>query len=226
MTYLEHCRYRSVDGVVMACVDFTADEVQELLLSDIPAVTIDHICDGRISVVSNNIQGMEDLVTYIYKKGHRKIAYVGTLLATESITDRYFGYQKALLELGLEQKKEWVLDDRHIETGKIDTVNMLQLPKDMPTAFVCNCDLTASFLIKKLRENGYRVPEDISVVGFDNYLYPGLSDIRITTYEVDMGEMARRAIHNMIKKITSDNFKGGVTVVEGRLVLKDSVSHV
>ena len=48
----------------------------------------------------------------------------------------------------------------------------------------------------------------------------------IPTYEVDMGEMARRAIHNMIKKITSDNFKGGVTVVEGRLVLKDSVSHV
>ena len=226
MTYLEHCRYRGVDGVVMACVDFTAEEVQELLLSDIPVVTIDHICDGRISVVSNNIQGMEELVTYIYKKGHRKIAYVGTLLATESITDRYFGYQKALLELGLEQKKEWVLDDRHIETGKIDTVNMLQLPKDMPTAFVCNCDLTASLLIKKLRENGYRVPEDISVVGFDNYLYPGLSDIRITTYEVDMGEMARRAIHNMIKKITSDNFKGGVTVVEGRLVLKDSVSHV
>lgn len=103
---------------------------------------------------------------------------------------------------------------------------MLQLPKDMPTAFVCNCDLTASFLIKKLRENGYRVPEDISVVGFDNYLYPGLSDIHITTYEVDMGEMARRAIHNMIKKITSDNYKSGVTVVEGRLVLKDSVSHV
>ena len=39
-------------------------------------VTIDHICDGRISVVSNNIQGMEELVTYIYKKGHRKIAYI------------------------------------------------------------------------------------------------------------------------------------------------------
>ena len=126
----------------------------------------------------------------------------------------------------LEQKREWVLDDRHIETGKIDTVNMLQIPKNMLTVFVRNCDLTASLLIKKLRENGYRVPEDISVVGFDNYLYPGLSDIRITTYEVDMGEMARRALHNMIKKITSDNYKSGVTVVEGRLVLKDSVSHV
>ena len=127
---------------------------------------------------------------YLYRMGHRKIAYVGTLLATEGITDRYFGYQKALLELGLEQKKEWVLDDRHIETGKIDTVNMLQIPKDMPTAFVCNCDLTASFLIKKLKDNGYRVPEDIPVVGFDNYLHPGLSDIQITTHEVDLKEMA------------------------------------
>ena len=187
---------------------------------------LQHLNTEADSVISNSYYGTYELTYYLYRMGHRKIAYVRTLLATESITDRYFGYQKALLELGLEQKKEWVLDDRHIETGKIDTVNMLQLPKDMPTAFVCNCDLTASFLIKKLRENGYRVPEDISVVGFDNYLYPGLSDIRITTYEVDMGEMARRAIHNMIKKITSDNFKGGVTVVEGRLVLKDSVSHV
>ena len=219
---------RKVDGIIV--IGKMMDDYLQHLNTEagIPVIYLDYY-NGREasdSVISNSYYGTYELTYYLYRMGHRKIAYVGTLLATESITDRYFGYQKALLELGLEQKKEWVLDDRHIETGKIDTVNMLQLPKDMPTAFVCNCDLTASFLIKKLRENGYRVPEDISVVGFDNYLYPGLSDIRITTYEVDMGEMARRAIHNMIKKITSDNFKGGVTVVEGRLVLKDSVSHV
>ena len=219
---------RKVDGIIV--IGKMMDDYLQHLNTEagIPVIYLDYY-NGREasdSVISNSYYGTYELTYYLYRMGHRKIAYVGTLLATESITDRYFGYQKALLELGLEQKKEWVLDDRHIETGKIDTVNMLQLPKDMPTAFVCNCDLTASLLIKKLKENGYRVPEDISVVGFDNYLYPGLSDIRITTYEVDMGEMARRAIHNMIKKITSDNFKGGVTVVEGRLVLKDSVSHV
>ena len=219
---------RKVDGIIV--IGKMLDAYLQHLNAEagIPVIYLDYY-NGREasdSVISNSYYGTYELTYYLYRMGHRKIAYVGTLLATESITDRYFGYQKALLELGLEQKKEWVLEDRHIETGKIDTVNMLQLPKDMPTAFVCNCDLTASFLIRKLKDNGYRVPEDISVVGFDNYLYPGLSDIRITTYEVDMGEMARRAIHNMIKKITSDNFKGGVTVVEGRLVLKDSVSHV
>ena len=102
MTYLEHCRYRGVDGVVMACVDFTAEEVQELLLSDIPVVTIDHICDGRISVVSNNIQGMEELVTYIYKKGHRKIAYIHG--DDTSVTKNRLGsFYRTLQRLGIEE---------------------------------------------------------------------------------------------------------------------------
>ena len=52
-----------MDGVVIACVDFYADEVQELIRSEIPVVTIDHVFDGNIAVVSNNSQGMEELVT-------------------------------------------------------------------------------------------------------------------------------------------------------------------
>jgi len=95
----------------------------------------------------------------------------------------------------------------------------------MPTAFVCNCDLAASQLIKKLKENGYRVPEDISVVGFDNYLYPGLCDVEITTYEVDMKEMARKSINNLLRKISGEYYKQGVTIVEGHIVLKDSVNR-
>ena len=219
---------RKVDGIIV--IGKMMDAYLQHLNTEagIPVIYLDYY-NGREasdSVISNSYYGTYELTYYLYRMGHRKIAYVGTLLAMESITDRYFGYQKALLELGLEQKKGWVLDDRHIETGEIDTVNMLQIPKDMPTAFVCNCDLTASFLIKKLKDNGYRVPEDISVVGFDNYLYPGLSDIQITTYEVDLEEMARRAIHNMISKISNENYKPGIHIVEGHMVLKESVAQI
>lgn len=219
---------RKVDGIIVIGKMMDAYLQQLNTEAGIPVIYLDYY-NGREasdSVISNSYYGTYELTYYLYRMGHRKIAYVGTLLATESITDRYFGYQKALLELGLEQKKEWVLDDRHIETGEIDTVNMLQIPKDMPTAFVCNCDQTASFLIKKLKDNGYRVPEDISVVGFDNYLYPGLSDIQITTYEVDLEEMARRAIHNMISKISNENYKPGIHIVEGHMVLKESVAQI
>lgn len=74
--YYEHCRYRGVDGVVIACINFFTEEIRRLVQSEIPIVTIDHVFDGRIAIVSNNIQGMEDLVSYILKKGHRKIAYI------------------------------------------------------------------------------------------------------------------------------------------------------
>lgn len=219
---------RKVDGIIVIGKMMDAYLQHMNTEAGIPVIYLDYY-NGREasdSVISNSYYGTYELTYYLYRMGHRKIAYVGTLLAMESITDRYFGYQKALLELGLEQKKGWVLDDRHIETGEIDTVNMLQIPKDMPTAFVCNCDLTASFLIKKLKDNGYRVPEDISVVGFDNYLYPGLSDIQITTYEVDLKEMAKKAVYNMISKISNENYKSGIHIVEGHMVLKESVAQI
>ena len=219
---------RKVDGIIVIGKMMDAYLQHMNTEAGIPVIYLDYY-NGREasdSVISNSYYGTYELTYYLYRMGHRKIAYVGTLLAMESITDRYFGYQKALLELGLEQKKGWVLDDRHIETGEIDTVNMLQIPKDMPTAFVCNCDLTASFLIKKLKDNGYRVPEDISVVGFDNYLYPGLSDIQITTYEVDLKEMAKKAVYNMISKIRNENYKPGIHIVEGHMVLKESVAQI
>ena len=73
LSYYEHCRYRGVDGVVIACINFFTEEVQRLVQSEIPVVTIDHVFDGRIAVVSNNIQGMEELVSYILERDTERL---------------------------------------------------------------------------------------------------------------------------------------------------------
>lgn len=181
---------------------------------------------GCDAVISNGFYGAYVLTNYLYHMGHRKIAYVGTLLSTKSITDRYFGYSKSLLEHGIAQREDYIIPDRDLGSGMIDEDNLLKLPEDMPSAFVCNSDLTASFLIRKLERNGYRVPDDISVVGFDNFLYPGLCNVGITTYEVDMKEMARRVIHNITRKIENPHYKPGVFIVDGSLVCRESVRRV
>lgn len=194
----------------------------------LPLIYLD-FCDEKAdtdAVVSDSYYGAYRLTNYLFDMGHRRIAYVGTLLATGSITDRYFGYVKSLLEHGLSVREDWVIDDREKETGEIDVERLIQLPEEMPTAFICNCDLTASYLIRKLRDAGYRVPEDISVAGYDNYLFPGLCDVAITTYEVDMKEMARRAIQTLTKKINGENYRQGICIVEGHMVIKDSVCRV
>lgn len=215
---------QKVDGLIVIG-RMNGEYLSALESSRVPTVYLDFYdekkeCDA---VISDSYYGMYRMVNYLFDMGHERIAYVGTLLSTGSITDRYFGYAKSLMEHGQKVREDWVIDDRRIETGKIDRENLLQLPADMPTAFACNCDFTAHEIIKKLKAAGYRVPEDISVVGYDNYLYPGLSDVAITTYEVDMREMARRTIHAIVRKISGDNYRKGVFVVEGHPVYKESV---
>lgn len=81
-------------------------------------------------------------------------------------------------------------------------------------------------LINKLRQNGYRVPEDVSVVGYDNYIYPGICEIGITTYEVDLGEMAKRTVAVLLNKLQNQAATPSTHIVEGHLVIKDSVRHI
>lgn len=191
----------------------------------IPVVYMDFYLNDihEDSVISNNFYGMYQITNYLLEKGHEDIAFVGTLFSTKSITDRYLGYEKAMLEFGKDVRKEWVIKDRGEERESYDTI---ELPEQMPTAFVCNCDLTASKLIKKLQEKGYCIPRDISVVGYDDYLYPGLCDVEITSYGVDMEQMAVTGIDIMLKKINGEKCRKGLHIVDGYMTEKQSVMEV
>ncbi len=174
------------------------------------------------SIMADNYYGMYKMVNYLIDQGHRKIAYVGTLKASNSIMDRYFGYRKALLENDIQPREDWVIDDRTME-GQIGNI---QLPQEMPTAFACNCDLTASELVNLLESRGYRVPEDISIVGFDNYLYEGLCDVKITSYEVDIKEMVRCAIKTVVAMVEYGTARTDMRLVSGRVIEKESVMQI
>ena len=191
---------------------------------DFPMVLVDFMMQGMgcPSVMADNYYGMYKMVNYLIEQGHKEIAYVGTLLASNSITDRYFGYRKALMERGLEMNPDWVLQDRTME-GQIGNI---QLPDRMPTAFACNCDLTASVLVNLLESRGYRIPEDISLVGFDNYLYEGLCDTSITSYEVDIKEMVRCAIKIVVSLAECGKAPADMRMVSGCVVEKESVRRI
>ena len=197
---------------------------EQIAQIDLPKVYVDiydqtHKSD---SVITENIYSSYELTNYLIQQGHTDIGFVGTVGSTTSISDRYLGYLRRMLEEGISPKNEWRIPDRSEEGIAIP----LLLPEKLPTAFVCNCDLAASYLIRKLENEGYRIPEDVSVVGFDNFLYPGLCDIGITTYEVDISEMARRAIHKIVRKIANENYTAGVFIVDGHVVFKDSVARI
>lgn len=174
-------------------------------------------------VVCDNFYASYEITNYLINNGHKSIAFVGNIHATSSIQDRYLGYAKSLIENNIRLSDLFLLSDRDTETGEFHPI---ELPAVMPTAFVCNCDEVASRLISQLNKDGYRVPEDISVTGFDNSVYSTISTPNITTFEVNTERMASIAVDELLSKIKTPNKETGMILVKGKIVYKDSVASL
>lgn len=194
----------------------------------VPTVSLDTTGRGKVTdcVVSNNLMGGYEMTNYLFDMGHSRIGFVGTRLSTTSIDDRFLGYLKSQMEHGMKVREDWVIDDRDRETGFVDVENKFELPQEMPTAFFCNCDGTASLLVRKLKQKGYSVPDDISVVGFDNYISDQFAGVGLTTYEINTREMARRTVHIILHKLKNDNYSTGIFMLPGKFVERDSVRRI
>ena len=212
-----------IDGIVVMG-QISEEYLAELKKTDIPQVLLDFYveCSGMESVISDGIHGSCCLTDYLIEMGHRDICFVGSIYATSSIMDRYIGFYKSMLQHGISCSAEKVIEDRD-RNGKFIE---LALPDRMPTAFVCNCDQVAYLLVQRLKDMGYRVPEDVSVVGFDDYIYSTLSDPKLTTYRVNMEEMAKAAVSVVSKKLKNPGYTKGRTVVDGDIVIRDSVKRI
>ena len=190
----------------------------------LPLVLLDFYDEEGVedSVIGDNVYGACRLTRYLIAQGHTKIGFIGSYLETSSILDRYIGFYKAMVQMQLPINQDWVLADRDAEGRYLD----IEFPKEMPTAFFCNCDEVAFNVIKKLKKLGYQVPEDVSVVGFDNYIHAELSSPQITTFGVDLETMVQKAVDIIIKKVQSDDYSVGRIVVSGDLYLRNSVKKL
>ncbi|MBQ8638237.1 MAG: LacI family DNA-binding transcriptional regulator [Lachnospiraceae bacterium] len=201
MTYCEHSRYRNVDGVVIVCTDFRDPEVAELIHSDIPVVTIDHTFDSCSAIMSDNVKGMSDLVHHIYEKGHRRVGFIHG--AASSVTDyRLASFYRTASQLGLSIPDDYVVECAYHDTEMANrrTRELMKL-KNPPTCILYPDDITAISGINELRQMGYRVPEDVSVVGFDGITIGQSLDPKLTTLRQDAQTIGSSAADQLINQI-------------------------
>ncbi|MBH1942349.1 LacI family DNA-binding transcriptional regulator [Mobilitalea sibirica] len=227
MSYYEHSKYRGVDGVVIACIDFSDPDVIELIRGDLPVVTIDHVFDNRTAITSDNVKGMRDLITYIYEMGHTKIAYIHG--ADSSVTQNRVGsYYKTLGELGIEVPDEYVVSGiYHDPDTTVKLTKKLLALKDRPTCIIFPDDFSCIGGINAIKENGLRIPEDISVAGYDGILLSQVLDPKITTLQQNTKALGRSAAEKLIALI--ENPKATIierVVVEGKVLAGNSVKNL
>ena len=210
----------SVDGMIILGQLSTA-YINALKNCPVPYIFMDFYSANQDidSVVSDNTYSSYLLTSYLIRNGYRNIAFVGSIKATSSICDRYLGYMKALIENDLPVKPENIIEDRG-ENGKFIT---LTLPKKLPDAFVCNCDNIAYFLVQQLKELGCNLPEDIAVVGYDDYIHSTLCTPQLTTIRVNVEDMVKQAYDMIVSKINNPGIRYGRRVTNGKLIVRDSV---
>lgn len=218
MSYLEHARYRGFDGVVIACVDFYDPEVLELVRSNIPVVTIDHLFHNRMAVISDNVKGMKDLLTFVYNKGHRRIAYIhGTDSAVTQ--NRLSSFYKTSQELGLNTPDEYVKAAAYRDTDATfaKTMELLDLPNP-PTCILYPDDFSSYGGINAIKDRGMNIPKDISVAGYDGIRIGRHLEPQLTTLKQDTAQIGAQAAENLIQMIENPKTTlARMVVIEGEV---------
>lgn len=223
-TYLEHCRYRGLDGVMITCIDFQHPEVKELVESDIPVIIIDYEFKNRLSVVSDNAAGMRKLAEYIISKGHRRIAYI-TGDITSAVTDiRMKSFCEVMGRHGLEMPEELVLFSQYRDLSKAAeyTKKLLQMPEP-PTCIVYSDDYSALGGIWQIESMGLRIPQDISIAGYDDIFIAGQLRPRLTTVRQNTMQIGRTAAEQLIKLIEGNHRAKGTIIIASELISGASV---
>lgn len=199
MTYLEFCKYRNVDGVFMVNSYGLSKQLPELIESGIPIVSADagHLDVPTIS--SDDLSGGRIGTDYLLGLGHKKIYHISGPFYTISGVQRARGYENVMEENGLEHKVFQALNYA-FENGYDAAINMIN-EGDLPTALFVGGDWLALGAIKALREHGIRVPEDISVLGYDNLDFVKFTTPALTTVSQQKEQIGRSCANYLIDKI-------------------------
>lgn len=214
---------QKVDGLIFMG-ELSKAYIDSVTQCGLPYILLDFYHDDidADSITSDNIKGGYRLTRHLLETGRRKIGFVGSVLSTSSIMDRFIGYSKALLHEGIVPREDWIIKDR---IGKTTPV-ALKLPEEMPEAFICSCDNTAYLMVELLQQSGYRVPEDVAVAGYDDYTIAQRCNPPLTTYRVNVGDMGRHAVVQLIWKIKGKAVTRGNMMVDGEIVIRESTKQL
>ncbi|WP_226527212.1 LacI family DNA-binding transcriptional regulator [Metabacillus niabensis] len=224
-TYTQLCRERRVDGAIIQGIKTDDPYLQEVVNSDIPCVLIDYPIQSENvgHVTTDNKLGAKKAVNHLIELGHKNIAMINGHSKAFVSKIRLEGYMEALQEAGLSYKKEWVVNGMfEEETGKEQAIKLLKKHPEI-TAIFSASDLMALGILEGAKEIGRKVPEDLSVVGYDDILLAGYSNPPLTTISQNIFQLGYQAA-NLLIKMLEGTLEPHVITLGTKLVVRESAA--
>lgn len=196
---------RRVDGIIAVPCGKNPSVMEGIDRDYLPVVLVDRYYDGAALsyVTTNNYQGGAEGTRHMISAGHRRIACIQGVRDSSPNAERVRGYLDAMEESGLGSLAEVVGDDFSIQNGYLETKLLLER-KDRPTAIFALSNTISLGVLKAVREAGLDIPEDISLLAFDDYAYMDYLNPPLTRISQPVEDMAKLAVKLLFDRIGED----------------------
>lgn len=228
---VQDMRERHVDGLIICSASFSAEQRRKLLEYGIPIVMVNNQAaeEYRYSIYHDDADGSRQATRHLIELGHRRIAYLGNSLSGRTTLDRLTGFRQEMDSAKLAIPVEYIheVPGGRPEDGLAALNHFLNLPQ-RPTAIFCFNDMLAIGVLDGLRTAGLHIPEDISVVGFDNIIFSAYTNPPLTTLDQPkhyIGAEAARLILGLLDPLTGEEVpEQEIQKLKGRLLVRQSTA--
>lgn len=223
-SFLEHCRYRKLDGIFLVNASPENSECIELMSGNLPKIAFDYSNKSIGCVMTDSTLGMKLLYDYLYDLGHRDIVYFHGDVTRPVTKTRIAALRQAAEARGEEFAEDMLVPSDYYSVGAgYDSMKRLLNVGRIPTAVIASDDYSAVGVLKAISEAGLRVPEDISVCGYDGIEITQLTRPQLTTIRQDTDAIGEKAAQSIIAQIKGTKKRStGVISIKPELLIGDS----
>lgn len=227
LTWTSLFENNDVDGLIIVGVVFGDPEISRRIPRHVPLVVVDALANGLTgdTIITHNFQGAYDAVKYLIEQGHQRIGLIGSSPKGSEhpgISERRSGYLRALSEYGI--REHYVEDSMlHAESARAATARLIARAPEITAIFACNDDIAQS-VIHELADHGVRVPDDVSVIGFDDTVFAATNSPPLTTMRVETGLMGSMAVRQLYERAANLDRPPITTMIGATLVVRGSVT--
>lgn len=175
-----------------------------------------------IYIDNDNILAGQEATEYLYRKGHRKIAYVGTESTLLFSSERKTGYQMALLQHGLTVRPDYCIEVDQVPADTSESLQTLLTLEERPTAIVVSDDILAVALERVCIRCGLSIPEDLSIISFNNSLFARLTSPQLTSIDINSIQLGIESASQLINHAENPNLLATKIIVPHFLIERDS----
>lgn len=216
---------RRVDGIILLYSSTNDRIIQYLRERNFPFTVIGKPANDRefITYIDNdNVLAAKEATEYLIKLGHDRVAFVGGSLELLVTVDRLEGYKAALKNSNIHLRPEYIVHEEFLKEGGQEAVIELFSLDDPPTALMVTDDLMAFGVLGSFDEQGIRVPEDVSVVGFNNLMLSEFSRPPLTSVDINIFQLGYNALELLINLVTKPEVEPSKLIVPHKLIVRDS----